>query len=296
MNIQNKYIFFVLSSIASITFASLLIRYSEVGPIASGGYRLILTIPALFFISRLKSPQKPIQLTQKTFLYAVMSGICFALDLAFYNIAILKTTLAEATLLTNLVPFIIAPISIIFFKERLPLKFLIAVIFAISGMLCLNFTHGITAQHLTGNYLALLTAIFYTLFLIFIKKASQNYPINQAMLISCLSGGILLFVIAYYIHQEVIFPSSSYGVCILCGIAFFGQLSGQTLLSYSIKFLPLQLASLFLLFSPIFAAFYAYLFQDEKLVATQLFGVVIIMGAVYYGKKILAASLNQKSF
>jgi len=284
---MKKHIFCVLFAVASIVFASLLIRFSETGPIASGGYRLLLSIPILMVLGFINSGRfSEEKLNRSIILSSILAGLFFALDLGVYNASILYTSLAEATLLTNMAPFIIAPISVIFFKERISAKFLIAVLLSISGLYLLMGKNQIDAKHLSGDWLALLSALFYALFLIFIKKAAANHSVNRVMIMVCLSGAIILFLFAM-INNETMFPHSIWGWFILIMIAVSGQLLGQTLLAYGIKFLPLQLSSLFLLLSPIFAAIYAYIAFHETLNLIQIGGIIIILIAIYIGKRIL---------
>ncbi len=291
---MTKYIIIVLFAIASIVFASVLVRYSEAGPIASGGYRLLLAIPFLLLIDISKPKLEHLEFNLKIFYSAIFAGIFFALDLAFYNVALMHTSMAEANLLTNMVPFVIAPISVLFFKEKISPKFIITVLLAILGLHFLMSEAGENSSHLTGNWMALLSAVFYAFFLISIKKASTNYYVCRVMGITCLSGAILLFAIAYF-KAEILLPSSAHGWLVILGIVFSGQILGQTLLAHGIKFLPLQLASLFLLLSPVFAAIYALILFNERLSIMQLLGITIILVAVYYGKKILDNNSKQKN-
>lgn len=284
---MNKHISIVLFAIASIVFASLLIRFSEAGPVASGAYRLLLTIPLLLCLDKFSGKKtNASKLTREIIIYSMLSGLFFALDLAVYNVSILYTSLAEATLLTNMAPFFIVPISIIFFQEKVPFRFIYAVILAIIGLYLLMGKSSLDQKHLIGDWLALLSAIFYALFLTSIKKAASNYSVNRVMVIVCLTGGILLFALAAA-KQEIIFPQTTYGWFILFAIAISGQVLGQTLLAYGIKFLPLQLSSLFLLLSPIFAAIYALIIFNERLNLIQSSGIATILAAIYIGKRIL---------
>lgn len=284
---MNKHISIVLFAIASIVFASLLIRFSAAGPVASGAYRLLLTIPLLLCLDKFSGKKiNSSKLTREVIIYSMLSGLFFALDLAVYNVSILYTSLAEATLLTNMAPFFIVPISIVFFHEKAPFRFIYSVILAIIGLYLLMGKTDLDHKHLIGDWLALLSAIFYALFLTSIKKAASNYSVNRVMTLVCLIGGILLFALAA-IKQEVIFPQTAYGWFILLAIAIFGQVLGQTLLAYGVKFLPLQLSSLFLLLSPIFAAIYAFFIFDERLNLIQSCGIVVILVAIYIGKRIL---------
>lgn len=281
-----KYILLVLFAVASIVFAILLIRLSEVGPISTGAYRLLGAIPILLAIDKFTIKQAEYKLTAKICLVSILAGIFFAADLLFLNVSILKTTLAEASLLTNMVPFIIAPLSIVIFKQKIPLKFIITVVLAIIGLNLILGDDGITKNHVLGDWLALLSAVFYAFFLTCIKYVRSVYYTSRAMIIVCFVGGIGLFIISIYTHENII-PHTFYGIAVLFGIVVFGMIFGQTTLAYAVKFIPIQLASLFLLLSPVFGAIFALIIFGEKLTLTQIVGILIIMVAVYYGKLIL---------
>lgn len=293
---MNRYILLTLLAIASIVLASALIRYSQIGPIATGAYRLLLAIPMLVVVNYLT--HKPTQntgakLSFAVALPAVLAGVFFALDLSVYNLSVIYTTLAEATLLTNMVPFFVAPISIVFFKEKISPRFLFPVVLALGGLALLLGSSGNSNHHFSGDLLALLSALFYSLFFISIKSARNNYPAAKTMLIVCLVGGVTLLLIAMARH-ETVFPNSGFGWLIVFLIAFFGQILGQTLLAYAMKYIPLNLSALFLLLSPVFAALFAVIMFHEWLSASQVAGISVILVAVHFGKKILDRSLRAK--
>lgn len=292
---MSRHIGFTLLAIASIVFSSALIRYSEIGPIATGAYRLLLAIPMLLLVnySTKKSLNPtPAKLSATVLISALMAGIFFALDLSVYNLAVTYTTLAEATLLTNMVPFFVAPISVVFFREKISPRFLLPVCAALCGLLLLLGSTNGGNNHLLGDLLALLSALFYSLFFISVKSARESYPAAKTMLIVCLIGGITLLTIAIARHETVV-PTSLYGWFIVIIVAFFGQILGQTLLAYAIKFIPLNLSALFLLLSPVFAAFFAVIMFGEWLGWMQISGIIIILIAVHFGKKILERSLSK---
>lgn len=270
----------------NIVFASLLIRLASTGPIASGAYRLLIATPILFTLAII-GKNNPFKINLKTLIWSSLAGVFFACDLAVYNLSLVYTTLAEANLLTNIVPFIITPFAIIFLKEKVPAKFHLALLIALIGIALLMQQAMGNAIHLSGNWLAINSACFYALFLTSIKKATTHgESINVLMIPVSICGGLLLLLIAYC-HHEVLLPQTIHSWFIVIAIAICGQIFGQTLLALSIKHLPLQLASLFLLLSPIFAAIYAILFFHEYLTRIQWIGIVIIISAIYLGKSIL---------
>jgi drug/metabolite transporter (DMT)-like permease len=280
----NKYLGLTVIALCSIIISGVLIRFSQCGPIATGGYRLLLSLPLLIILDMLNRNTQNVNLNLGTSFVAILAGLAFALDLAFFNWSIIYTSLAEANLLTNMVVFIITPISIFIFKEKLNPKFYYTIVIALIGLVCLLNQPHINLTHIRGDWLALISTIFYAFFLALVKYARKNYTATKIMWIVSISGSILLFFIAYFRGERLV-PLNISGWGILASVAFCGQVSGQTLLAYAIKYIPLKLGSILLLMSPVIAAFFAYVLFHETLGILQIAGIIIILSSIYFAKK-----------
>ena len=169
---MNKDFFIIIFAISNLIVASVLIRYSEVGPIASYGYRLL--IPCVFLYSFLAISKNEEKLSKKSFKVAVITGLFLALNLAFYSISLIYTSIPEASLLINLCPFITTFIAIIFLKEKVSLKYYFVLLLAFLGLLLLMSQAGLSAQHLLGNWLVIVSAVFYAIFIILSKQLRNS--------------------------------------------------------------------------------------------------------------------------
>lgn len=289
---MNRYIQLVLFSVGSITFAMMLVRMSEVGPITTGSYRLLLALPAMLVVSYMnRHTFSQNKFSFRNISLAALTGIFFACDLIFINMALLKTTLAESMMLTNMVPFIVAPLSILVFKEKIPHIFYLTFLGAGIGLYLMMGTGSISQGHLNGDLLALTSAFFYACYFIGIKYLRSELNTNIIMSIACLSGGIFLAIVGF-LSGEVIIPVSFHGWFVLVLISILGMVIGQILLTYAIKFVPINLGALLLLTSPIYGAFFAFLFYKETLTLSQIGGILIIMLSVYFGKIILSRPIK----
>jgi predicted Na+-dependent transporter len=76
---MNKHIFFVLFAIANIVFSSVLIRFCETGPVASGAYRLLLTIPMLLAMNGSNKRNFQQKLTMPILVSSCFAGLFFCL-------------------------------------------------------------------------------------------------------------------------------------------------------------------------------------------------------------------------
>lgn len=289
---MNKDFFIILFALSNLIVASVLIRYSEVGPIASFGYRLL--IPCVFLYSFLAISKNEEKLPKKTFNIAVITCFFLALDLAFYSISLIYTSIAEASLLTNLCPFITTFIANIFLKEKVSLKYYFVLLLAFLGLLLLMSQAGLSSKHLLGNWLAIISAIFYALFIILSKQLRNSCSTFRMMFTASLSGSVVLFTLAL-IFKEQIFPTTFKGALILLSIALFGHLLGNILYISRIKHISLVMSSLVLLIGPVFALLYGYVLFRETFSTQQLAGMFIIIMSVYLGKKVLENQQDKKA-
>ena len=140
---MNRDFFIILFALSNLVIASVLIRYSEVGPIASFGYRLLL--PCIFLYSFLAISKDEDKLSKKSIYVAALTGLFLALDLAFYDISLIYTSIAEARLLTNLCPFITTFIATIFLKEKVSLKYYLVLLVAFIVLLPLMSQSGLSS-------------------------------------------------------------------------------------------------------------------------------------------------------
>ena len=85
------------------------VRLSEVGPIATGGFRSLIAAPMLLLLDtgvglRRRSRARE-RMPLRDHVTIALGGALLAIDLCLWNMSFFHTTLAESNLLANLVPF-----------------------------------------------------------------------------------------------------------------------------------------------------------------------------------------------
>lgn len=288
----NRSIIGIIIAIASLASIGIFIHKSEVGPIITGFYRCLFAIPLLLIAEQFSKKSSFIQpskiIDQKTILILnAVAGIMLAMDICIWNLSFKYTTMAEANLIVNLAPFLILPITIFYFKEKVNKLIIYPLIAAAIGLFMLVFAGKSTANiHIIGDLLAFIAAIFYAIFVVATKiSADKGCNMTRYMTIVSVYCAVIL-LIAGIITQEKIIPDSINGWLILFGLAFISQILGQLMLARSIKKVKLQISSVLLLMQPVFAAAYGLFFFDEKLSLLQLIGAVIILVSVYVFKRV----------
>lgn len=277
--------FIALTLIAEsfLIYASILVKISEVSPIMLGFYRIFLALPifALFSISK-----KGFCLPQKRdLLFMILSGVFFGLDLLFFNLALRNTSVANVNLISSLACFVLVPIGLIFFGEKLRLFFVLGALIAIVGVFVLiNGKNALSVANPFGDMLAFLSMVSYSGFLALIYNLRRKYETLQIMFFSGLgAGGFLL--IAGSVIEGFSLPSDSKQWLIVALIALFGQVLGQGFFGYIMGKISAQLSSLLLLFSPVIAALMGYVILGEYISAMEILGIFIILFGVFLAQR-----------
>ena len=134
-----------------------------------------------------------------------------------------------------------------------------------------------------GDFLAIVTALFYGLYLITVSKLRERYNAGDILFWGGFSSLAILFIVAA-IWEQALFPQTMRGVLILGCLAVFSQIGGQGLIAVSFGRLPVNFASVAVLTQPVIAAFYALLIFSEKLSYVEIIGIGIVLMGIYAAK------------
>lgn len=230
-----------------IGFAPILIRLSTVGPSATGFWRVGLAFPVLalcaYFQRKQSSDTDSLVVKPSDYYWALFSGVFFGIDLSAWDLSIQYTTVANATLLCNLVPVFVALWSWLILKERVTRTLVAALTFMLIGSYMLTKTSAaavVTSQASMGNMLGVLSAVLYTGYFLALKRISSAFSAYHTMAYSALGGGIVLLLVAIFTHETIIAHDLA-GWSVLLGLALGGQLLGQGLIIYAVPFYHLLL-------------------------------------------------------
>lgn len=270
--------FALLWGAVGIAFAPILVRLSEVGPAATACYRLLLALP-FFWVWLQTEPSETVKRPKG--LALVISGASFAADLAVWHWSIQLTSVANATLLVNFAPIFVVLGSWLLWRQRFSLSFFGALVLVLVGAsLLVNASLQIDAQHLWGDALGLLAAVFYAGYLLSIARLRIQFATPVVSFWTSLVGGGLLLLIALATGEQVL-PITLQGWLVLIALAVISQILGQSLIIYALAHLPAAFSSLSLLLQPVVAALLAWAFFKEALGLWQgVGGMIVLLGIV----------------
>ncbi len=282
----------LLFGAVGIGFAPILVRFSEVGPSATACYRLLLALP-FFWVWMQTEPSETVK--RPTGWALIVSGMFFAADLAVWHWSIQLTSVANATLLANFAPVFVVLGSWLLWGQRCSRSFFGAVVLVLVGAcLLVSASLEIDAQHIWGDALGVLTAVFYAGYMMSVARLRLQFSTVVVSLWTSLVGGVLLLLIAL-LSGEQLFPSTLQGCLVLIALALISQVLGQSLIIYALAHLPTAFSSLSLLLQPLVAALLAWGVFKEALGLWQgVGGMIVLLGIVWARRTTMTpASLSE---
>jgi drug/metabolite transporter (DMT)-like permease len=282
-------LFALCGGAVGIAFAPIFVRFSYVGPGATAFWRLTLALPALWLWMILEGQggdpfRRP--LSSADYLRLSMAGLFFAGDLAVWHWSIRFTSVANATLLANFAPIFVALGGWLFFAQRVGLTFLLGMSTALFGMtLMVGTSWHVSVQHLWGDALGLITALFYAGYILSVKRLRGDFSAATIMAWGGAVTSAALLPVALFSGEHLL-PSSSLGWRPLIGLALISQVGGQGLIAYALAHLPAAFSSLTLLLEPVMATVFAWLILNETIGPLQALGGVLVLVGIFAARRV----------
>jgi drug/metabolite transporter (DMT)-like permease len=249
-----------------------MVRLADVGPVASGFWRLALAIP---FLMLMAAPQLRGRALPGAGLVGliVVGGLFFAADLAAWHEGIVRTKLANATLFGNASSLLFAIYGFLILRtlpERVQLGALLLA--AAGAALLLGSSYELSPVNLKGDLLALLAGLFYTFYLIAVDRARRTMAPMPVLAIATVAGALPLLVFANLMGEQVM-PRDWTPVILL---SLGSQVIGQGLLVFAMGHLSPVIVGIGLLTQPIAAAMIGWIVYGETFTVTDAAGALAI--------------------
>jgi drug/metabolite transporter (DMT)-like permease len=249
---------------------------AQIGPVASGFWRMALALPFLAVIAWRQQRARP---GPGGWLVALIAagGLFFAADLAAWHAGILRTKLANATLFGNFASFLFAIYGFALMRAfPRPLQLVAYLLAAAGTALLLGGSYELSAARFDGDLLALLAGLFYTFYLIAVDRARQTMRPWPVLAIATAGGAMPLLLLALAIGEPVL-PQDWLPVIAL---SVSSQLVGQGLLVYAMGHLSPVVVGLCFLTQPIASAAIGWLAFGERLSAADGIGAALVCVAL----------------
>jgi drug/metabolite transporter (DMT)-like permease len=261
-------------------FAAIFVRWAGApGPVASF-YRLAITVTllALPFYRRVKArgsvPSTGLQL-------ALLGGLFFALDLAFWATGVVLSGATNPTLLLNTAPMWVGIGALVIFHERLNATFWLGLLVAMSGaFIVLGFDSLQSVALGLGALFGLLGGIFHAGYFLATQRGREILDSLTYFWLAALSSTLGLLAVSLAFRQ----PLTGYSLFTylnFLALALIPQILGHFSINYSLGYLPASIVAPTLLGQPVVTALLAGLLLGERLSALEIFGGVLVLAGVY---------------
>jgi drug/metabolite transporter (DMT)-like permease len=277
----------LLLAIAGIAWSALFVRWSDVPGPSSAFHRVFIAALVLVPWRILRKPSDRVaarQASGRAILLALVAGVFFALDLACYNTAVMRTAATTATLLGNNAPIFVGLGTWLVFKRPPPRRFWIGLGLALVGaaivMLATASQKTSDRGDLTGAFLSIAAAAFFGAYLLTIERVREEMDTLTLSTIA-ISGSVvtLLFVCAIAGAPLAGFSMRTWAA--LLGLGLISQVGAYLALTYALGHLPATVTSVALLAQAPLTAILAVPLLGETLSAPYLAGGALVLMGIY---------------
>jgi drug/metabolite transporter (DMT)-like permease len=270
-------------AISGTAWSAIFVRWAGIPGAASGFYRVLIALVVLIplrLFSRGTSRVAP-----GAGALALAGGAFFALDLALYNTAVLKTHAATAALLGNLTPIFVGLGTRLLYHRRPGRAFWTGLLLALAG--CAAIVSGDATQHagaqrisVMGDVLATVAALFFAGYLMTTERVRTGMD-TLTFNVLAVAGSVLTLLAICVVDGEPLTGYTAKTWMALLGLGLFSQLGAYLALVYALGHLPATITSVGLLGQVPLTAALALVLLGEPLSAVKIVGGCVVLLGIY---------------
>lgn len=279
---------YIIFGAAMVSFTSVFVELANVGPTVSAFYRMLFGGLILLLLTIIRGDR--LWFGWKSLGIPFLCAFLFSLDLFFWHRSINFVGPGLATILGNMQVFFVALLAVLFLKEKLGWRLMVAIPFAVLGLFLIVRTgwgeQG--GEVKLGVLYGLLTAFSYALYILVLRKSQSaeqklRYSLFANMAWISLISALLLGL------TVVVEPAAHFGIPdlqswgALIGLGIMGQVLGWVFISKGLPQVDASVAGLTLLLQPALAFLWDIWFFGRPTTGLEYAGAAIVLGAIYLG-------------
>jgi drug/metabolite transporter (DMT)-like permease len=279
----------LLLAISGIAWSAIFVRWSAVPGPSSAFYRVFIAALVLVPWRILRPPAARDRGGRETprpraVLLALGAGVFFALDLACYNTAVMRTAATTATLLGNNAPIFVGLGAWLVFERPPPRRFWIGLALATIGaaivMAATASPDSGMSGDLMGAFLSIAAAAFFAGYLLMIERVREEMDTLTSSALA-IASSVVTLLIACEILGAPLAGFSMRTWAALLGLGLISQLGAYLALTYALGHLPATATSVGLLAQAPLTALLAVPLLGETLTAPFLAGGALVLSGIY---------------
>jgi drug/metabolite transporter (DMT)-like permease len=249
------------------SIAGLFIKIIDWNPIAIAGIRSLIASIVIFIY--LKQPKFHLSFPQ------IAAAAANAATMLLFVSANKTTTAANAILLQYFAPVLTVFVGALLLKERTRLEHIVALPLVAVGMIVMFFDE-LSGGKLFGNILAIMSAMTFSLYFVFMRMQKDGSPLESILLSHWLTAGICL-IVSLFLPVPQITLKALFAILVL-GIVQIGL--SAILFSLAIKRVSAVQANLIAVIEPVLNPVWVFFAIGEAPGSNTLIGGGIIIFAV----------------
>lgn len=248
-------------------------------------YRFLLGTPTIVGVSYALGGR----FSKQLFRTAMLPGALFGVSLLLGFTAVLETSVANATLINNMLPVLVVLIARFVMKEEVRARQFVAVGAAVVGLMIVVLAAGSSGDaSLWGDFLALLNLTIWTWYFLRTKKLRDAGADSWSLIATITVVAALVAVPICLVTSDDLGAVHGADWWYLFGMVVGPGVLGHGLMTWASRHLEVTVSALMTLASPVVSAVGAWLWLDQGMTVIQAFGASIVLAAL------AAISLNAR--
>lgn len=270
-------------AMVSISFAAILIKWSESTPFIIAGYRLgftaLMLLPVMFWtggFAQLRS------FSRKELALVLVSGIALTFHFGLWIVSLTLTLVSTSVILVTSHPIFVAGVSHFLLKERVRKVAAVGIVVAFTGVALISLSdYSIGGGTLTGDLLAFLGGLCAGVYFLSGRIARQTVALTPYAFSVYGISAILLLVSAGFAGDKLV-VTSGHEIILFILMAVVPTLMGHTMFNYALKRVPAHIISTSVLGEPVGASILAYLLLPHEVPSIAIIaGGALVVGGLY---------------
>ena len=271
---------------AAMGISPIFVRYAaaDVGPFASAFWRVGLALPVLYAWMRIDEARAPARPRRSFTRATIVAGVVFAGDLFFWHLAILKTTIANATFFATTAPLFVVLVTWLVLRQRIERATVMGLALCLAGGVAL-IGESLDADpgRIVGDLYGIATAFFFGLYFIAVGRARADAGAARVTFEAGVITSVILLAVALVLDGRVL-PQTWPGLAALVAMAIISHAGGQGLLAVALGRLPATFSSLVIFLEALVAAICAWILLGEALALPQILGGAMILVGIWIAR------------
>ncbi len=264
------------------------VRIADVGPFASAFWRVALALPALWAWERLEAAhdrRRGRHVDMRAGLGPILlAGAFFAGDLFCWHLAIMKTTVANATFFATTMPVFVVLGMWLVLRQRIERTTLAGLALALAGGGALiGESVQVAPSRVTGDIYGIVTAMFFGAYFLAVGAARKHAGSGRITFLATIVTAAILLVVALVAEPRIL-PASAEGWMVLAALALVSHAGGQGLMAFALGHLPTAFSSLVIFLEALAAAAFAWILLGEALSLLQIAGGAVILAGIFIAR------------